>query len=34
MITGNGLFNRLLMVAVPISVITCTVYNFVIAMVL
>ena len=30
----NGLFNRLLMVAVPISVITCTVYNFVIAMVL
>ena len=30
----NELFNRLLMVAVPISVITCTVYNFVIAMVL
>ena len=30
----NELFNRLLMVAVPISVITCTIYNFVIAMVL
>ena len=30
----NELFNRLLMVAVPISVITCTVYNFVTAMVL
>ena len=30
----NTLFNRLLMTAVPISVICCTVYNFVVAMVL
>lgn len=30
----NDLFNRLLMVAVPVSVISCAVYNFVLAMIL
>ena len=30
----NGLFNRLLFVAVPISVISCAVYNVIVAMVL
>lgn len=32
--TRNQLFNRLLMVAVPISVIVCAIYNFAVAMIL
>ena len=30
----NALFNRLLFVAVPISVVSCAVYNVIVAMVL